>query len=225
MNDNVGNGIDSLKKTCFVFCHGFGFDATFWNPLRAYFSNMNTMYLDLGYFGEMQWMNQLDESMEYIGIGHSLGLMKLMSLNVSFKRLIGLHGFVDFLGADESLHRRRQRELSYLIQHVNESPALTLSQFYQRTGVNFNLPQTGVLNRMKLLDDLNSLAHAIPVPQDIPLLILGGIDDKIVPPALIEDNFSAHPQVTIEMLPQVKHGLGHLQPDVVYQTIMRFLEC
>ncbi len=214
-------------KCCFVFCHGFGFDSTFWNPLRPYFSRMNTVYLDLGYFGESSSLAKTelyDQSTEYIGIGHSLGLMKLMSLNIPFKCLIGLHGFVNFLGFNTQLHRRRQRELMHLTGQFSSSPELTLGQFYQRTGVDFNVPKTGLLNRMKLLDDLTSLAHPVPVPADIPMLVLGSNDDKIIPPELIEDNFAHHPHVTIDILNQAQHGLGYLQPDVVYQNIMRFLE-
>jgi pimeloyl-[acyl-carrier protein] methyl ester esterase len=215
-------------KLCFVFCHGFGFDSTFWNPLRPYFSRVNTVYLDLGYFGDPYWVMAQPtlpaSSTEYIGIGHSLGMMKLMSLNIPFKCLIGLHGFVNFLGFNAQLHRRRQRELMHLTEQFNESPELTLSQFYQRTGVDFNLPIMGRLNQVRLLDDLSSLAHSIAVPVDVPMLVLGSNDDKIVPPVLIEDNFSPYPHVTIDILNQAQHGLGYLKPDMVYQNIMRFLE-
>jgi len=229
-------------KRCFVFCHGFGFDATFWNPLRPFFSSMNTVYLDLGYFGEepsslraersnpVVRSTALDcfaslaktQSIEYIGIGHSLGLMKLMSLNIPFKCLIGLHGFVNFLGFSEQLHRRRQRELMRLTAQFHVSPESTLNQFYQRTGVDFNLPTARILNQKRLLDDLALLAHPVPVPMGVPLLVLGSNDDKITPPELIEDNFGAHPHVSIEFINQAQHGLGYLKPDVVYQKIKRF---
>ena len=214
------------RKTCFVFCHGFGFDATFWEPLRPYFSEMNTIYLDSGYFGAPLSLQNPDcEPTDFIGVGHSLGLMKLMSmsLNIDFKYFIGLHGFVNFLGFDEQLHRRRNRELMHLTRHFSHSPEATLLQFYQRTGVALDLSQKHTFNQIKLSNDLASLAHAVSIPKDVPMLILGSNDDKITPPELIEDNFSHLSQVTVHIINQAQHGLGHLKPDVVYDKIRFFL--
>ena len=81
----------------------------------------------------------------------------------------------------------------------------------------------GPINQKKLLDDLDSLLTSRAIPPSIPMLILGSSDDKIVPPVLIEANFSHHPQVRIEILNQAKHALGYLKSEVVYQKIMRFI--
>ena len=212
------------RERCFVFCHGFGFNTDYWNPLRSYFSTTNTVYMDLGYFTNEVNISPNVYDYDYIGIGHSLGLIKLISSTIPFKALIGLHGFVNFLGYNPALSRRRTRELTHLSKQFNDAPVLTLQQFYQRTGVDFMLPSMDGLHQQRLLDDLTSLFYAVPVPQTIPMLILGSCDDIIVPWALIEDNFSHHPHVNIELLHHVQHGLGYLRPDLVYQKIMRFLE-
>ena len=212
-----------MTNKCFVFCHGFGLDSSYWAYLRPYFVQEKTVYLDLGYFGQEQMTLFFDASLDYIGIGHSLGLMKLMSLNIPFKALIGLHGFLDFLGLNACLHRHRTLELAHLTRHVVRSPGVALSQFYQRAGLTFDGLVNGPINQKKLLDDLDSLLTSRAIPPSIPMLILGSSDDKIVPPALIEDNFSHHPQVRIEILNQAKHGLGYLKSEVVYQKIMRFI--
>ena len=212
-----------MMNKCFVFCHGFGLDSSYWAHLRPYFMQYKTVYLDLGYFGQEQTAIFFDPLVEYIGIGHSLGLMKLMSLKIPFKALIGLHGFVDFLGLDASLRGYRTRELAHLTRHVARAPGAALSQFYQRAGVMFDCLVNGPINQKKLLDDLDSLVTSGVIPAGIPMLILGSSDDKIVPPALIEDNFAPHPQVTIEILNQAQHGLGYLKSEVVYQKIMRFI--
>lgn len=212
-----------MTNKCFVFCHGFGLDSSYWTHLRPYFAQHKTVYLDLGYFGQEQMTLFFDASLDYIGIGHSLGLMKLMSLNIPFKALIGLNGFVDFLGLDVLLHAHRMRELAHLTRHFFRAPGVALSQFYQRAGVMFDGLVNGPINQKKLLDDLDSLLTPRAIPPSIPMLILGSSDDKIVPPALIEANFSHHPQVRIEILNQAKHGLGYLKSEVVYQKIMRFI--
>ncbi len=208
------------RKSCFVFCHGFGFDATFWDRLRPYFIDVNTVYLDLGYFGDKSTTLTYDESVDYIGIGHSLGLMKLLSLNIDFKCLIGLQGFVNFTGFDEQLQRVRKRELMSLTRHFLRSPEITLNQLYQRTGVPWALSQKPPLHLPLLTKDLALLALSMPITA--PMLILGANDDKIVPPELIEDNFAHHPQVQIEIINQVQHGLGYFKPGVVFDNVMRF---
>lgn len=208
------------RKQCFVFCHGFGFDATFWNPLRPYFIGADTIYLDLGYFDNPCMLIHADDAVDFIGIGHSLGLMKLMSLGIKFKCLVGLHGFIHFLGFDQQLYRRRERELMHLIKQFTRSPEATLMAFYQRTGVPWDLATRNAFNQTPLLKDLRSLAH--PMQSNVQLLVLGSNDDKITPPELIEDNFSHHTHVTIHILNHAQHGLGYLKPDVVYKKIRAF---
>ena len=219
--------MSGLRKQCFVFCHGFGFDATFWDSLRPYFTGVDAVYLDLGYFMEGRAADRPYEnydscdSIDFIGIGHSLGLMKLMSLNIKFKYLIGLHGFVHFLGFDQQLHRRRERELMHLTKQFIRSPESTLMKFYQRAGVTWDLSARNAFNQMRLLEDLASLAH--PMQSSVPMLVLGSNDDKITPPELIEDNFSHHAYVTVHILNHAQHGLGYLKPELVYKQIRAFL--
>jgi len=216
-----------MKDTCFIFCHGFGFDSTFWNPLKCFFSKQNILYMDLGYFADTPNVIQsitrnLDDNTHYIGVGHSLGLIKLLSLNIPFTHLIGLHGFIHFLGFDLRLHQTREREWMGLKRQFARSPELTLKRFYQMTGVSFDMSQN-LIHRNTLQRDLDALNQSSILPPMVPTLILGAIDDSIVPPILIEDNFSSHSQVTIEILNQGQHALGFLNPDLVYRCVMRFI--
>jgi pimeloyl-[acyl-carrier protein] methyl ester esterase len=222
-----------MKETCFIFCHGFGFDSTFWNPLKIFFSKQNTLFIDLGYFSDtantIRTLNAiLNEAREqhnhinYIGIGHSLGLMKLASSNIPFSHLIGLHGFINFFGFDNQLHSVREREWMSLKKHFLRSPESTLKQFYQRAGVAFDISQK-TIKRTILQEDLEVLKQSMILPPMMPSLILGAVDDKIVPPVLIEDNFASNSQVTIEILNQGQHALGFACPELVCQHVMQFV--
>lgn len=218
-----------MKETCFIFCHGFGFDSSFWNPLKAFFSKHNALLMDLGYFTDTTNTTNiiLSEARErlphinYIGIGHSLGLMKLASLNIPFTHLIGLHGFINFFGFDNTLHSVREREWMSLKKHFLRSPESTLNQFYQRVGVAFDISQK-TIQRTILQQDLEVLRQSTTLPPT-PTLILGAKDDKIVPPVLIEDNFASNPHVTIEILNQGQHALGFVCPELVYRYVMQFV--
>lgn len=212
-----------MKENYFIFCHGFGFDKTFWDPLKPYFATQKTLYLDLGYFGAETYLVLEPEQFNYIGIGHSLGLMKLLSFNISMSHLIGLHGFIHFLGFDATLNQLRMREWLSLKKYFLRAPELTLKQFYQRVGVPFEIHKK-TIQTIKLQQDLDALKQTFDLPGKVPTLILGAVDDPVVPPVLIEDNFSSQNHVTIDILNQGQHGLGFLNSALVYQKIMRFIE-
>lgn len=208
-------------KRCFIFCHGFGFDSSFWDNLRPYFKQQDCYDLDLGYFGEP--LSELPESeeSEFIGIGHSLGFSKLLALKINFKYLIGLNGFVNFLGRNSALNNKRKAELDMLKEHFNLSPVNTLKNFYKRCGVAFSYKKLANLNKDKLLIELDDLSKNIDVPH-LPILIISATEDVITPLELIEDNFFDCKKVRVETL-NSKHGLGFLNAPVVYQRIRSFL--
>lgn len=207
-----------MTKNVFIFCHGFGFDPSFWAPLMPFFLNQNVIHWDLGYFGD-ETRFVLQEDVNYIGIGHSLGFMKLLSLPISYHHLIGLHGFTNFLGNEPTLRALRTREWMSLMMQFKRSPSRTLQHFYQRVGVTLALEGKSLRHSI-LQNDLQALEQAGALPTSTPVLMLGAQDDWIVPPALIVDNFSNHPNVRIELLNHGQHGLGFLNPETVYRHIL-----
>jgi len=208
----------------FVFCHGFGFNNHFWDNLAPYFIKENCTFIDLGYFRKPSCPIAFHEQ-KLIGIGHSLGLLKLLALNKNFECLIGLNGFVNFLGHTDPLRRKRQLELKALKQGVIKKPIETLSAFYARCGLPEWIYQ-GFMSDLDVNVILSELAflktsHRVP---PIPMLILASNDDSIVPPQIIEDNFSNHAHVKQACIHHAQHGLGFLKPHAVYENIMSFLD-
>ncbi|MDD9331104.1 MAG: hypothetical protein PV340_00240 [Wolbachia sp.] len=205
---------------CFLFCHGWGFDHKFFVPLiNEYFFKKPHYCLDLGYFGKENI--NFPENSTFIGIGHSLGLMKLASLNVKFKALIGIQAFVKFLGFDSQLHRERELELKTMMRNFKISPIETMMSFYKRCGVNLiNDNSFNHLDKVKLMQDLKLLTttHELPC---MPLLILGATDDTIVPPGLIYDNFGN--DVKVIMHNKGRHSLGLREHSFIYEQIVNFL--
>lgn len=209
-----------MKKR-FVFCHGFGFDADFWNNLRPYFSKEDCLFLDLGYFGKENMHIPIDHDVELIGIGHSIGLMKLIALDVNFTKLIGLQGFINFLGFDQNLNKKRRYELEDLRKAFAFMPKLALSFFYKHAGASVAKEKLSQINKNKMLNDLDYLATKVEIKTST--LIIGSKDDVIVTPELINDNFASLAQVEIVMCEKGMHCLGNAQPEFVYQEIMRFV--
>ena len=209
----------------FVFCHGFAFNQNFWCNLTQYFAGEKCTYLDSEYYNSPS--SPITENKDkIIAIGHSLGLLKLLCSGIKFDYIIGLNGFINFLGNDPCLQKKRRVELETLKQNFIKNPLLTLKSFYKRCGVPSFLSQIDnkKINLDTMLMDLHLLNSNINLPTNIPVLILGSEDDKIVPPALIYDNFDHYSNAEINITNKGKHGLGYLEEAYIYKKIMSFID-
>ena len=215
-------------KEHFLFSHGFGFDDDFWHFIKPYFSNTPCTFLDSGYFGgEIQLKNQKTNN-TYIGIGHSLGLIKLLGLKVKFKALIGINAFINFKGFDALLHKKRTIELTLFKKNFQKDPLKTLDHFYENCGLskadipNFN-EKIKKINTHRLLEHLNLLFTQVTLKKEVPTLIISSKNDLVVPLALIKDNFEGKNKSQIKILSHKGHLLGLEKPKEVYDTIKHFL--
>ncbi len=209
--------------THFVFCHGFGFDTSFWERLAPYFSQEKCSFIDLGYFG-----NQVDNQYLYdqriIAIGHSIGLSKLVSMYSNFDYLIGLSSFTNFLGSDQTMYKKRHKELKALLSSFLKDPESTLRNFYSRCGAPELIEATNFsnLNLDLILSDLEWLQKEYNLPE-VPTLILSSDDDIVLPYAITLDNFSKNPYIKRGSITNAGHAIGFKKPVEVYEKIMSFL--
>jgi len=206
----------------FIFCHGFGFDDSFWRYLMPYFSKEKCSLMNLGYFNQPC---QPVPQEKMIGIGHSLGLLKLICTYQHFDYLIGLNSFINFLSDQADLHSSRKKACEALKWSFACNPAITLKHFYERCGLPDFIKDVRLsdLNLNAILSDLESLM--IPhQPPAIPLLILSSDHDVIVPHEIIKDNFENQLHTQINQIGNADHALGFKQPALVYNKIMRFLD-
>ncbi len=208
-------------KKCFVFCHGFGFDATFWENIRPYFAQERCVYVDLGYFGKENI--DIPQDVELIGIGHSFGFRWLNLLNSNFTMLVGLQGFVHFLGGNQRVHSQRKPELEMFKEQFSKAPKGALQRFYRRCGVPVSKEKLERLDKGRLLKDLESMSIEVRILAGVPMLIVGSKDDPVVPPELIYDNFVQHENVKISIIENGSHCLGYCEPQLVYRKTMDFV--
>lgn len=207
--------------SCFVFCHGFGFDRQFWDPIAKYFSQEKCFFIDLGYFN-----NRIDEKLDnsIIGVGHSIGFSKLVSLYSNFNGLIGINGFTNFLGSDPSIRKKRHMELKALRSSFVKDSDLALRNFYRRCGAAELIAGTDFskLNFDLILSDFEWLEKKYTLPP-VPTMILSSNNDTIVPPSITTDNFSMQPCIKRDSIANAGHALGFKQPLEVYEKIIHFL--
>jgi len=209
--------------THFVFCHGFGFDTQFWERIAPYFSQEKCSFIDLGYFD-----NQMDyqylHNQRIIGIGHSIGLSKLVSMYNNFDYLIGLNSFINFLGSDQIGRKKRQKELNALRLSFLKDPDSAIKNFYIRCDIEELIECTDFsnLNRDLILSEFEWLQKEYKLPE-VPTLILSSNDDLVVPHAITSDNFSKQQYIKIDSIMNGGHALGFRKPLEVYRKIMSFL--
>lgn len=207
----------------FVFCHGFGFDRNFWTNLASYFAHETCTYMDLGYFGQSNYKLTNTSGGQLIGIGHSIGLIKLLNLNIKFDYLIALNSFINFLGNDELLRDKRTIELAALKHQFIKNTVPTMQKFYKRCGVSFQPNYIENINITKFLEDFTILAKSFDLYKDTPTLIIGAKDDIIIPPKILHDNFSSYQNVQVKIIDNGKHSLGFTQTAYVASQIMSFI--
>ena len=165
----------------------------------------------------------IPEHTPLIGIGHSFGMSALLSSPVSFQSIIGLNGFTSFLGYESRLNQLRKMELQMMQKQFSLRPERTLKSFIQRAGIDITLPSH--LNLARLSHDLNQLNQALPLlSSPSSLLIVGSLDDPIVPPEIIQDNCKTFPMIHSQFLSYGKHALGYHHTDEIYAIIMEFID-
>lgn len=208
----------------FIFSHGFGFNSLFWENLASYFLKEQCSYQKLSDIDNLSMEKIKNNDVQLIGIGHSLGFVKLLSMNHCFDYLIGCNSFVNFLGYDLHLRSQREKELAFLKKQFAQNPLKTLTNFYQRCGVASFIHKidSKEINVDELLNDLELLHLTATLPKKTPTLILGAQNDRIVPPILLKDNFWNKPNVIVKNYSNGSHALGLLQSTEIYNAIMSF---
>ncbi|AHX11526.1 alpha/beta hydrolase family protein [Neorickettsia helminthoeca str. Oregon] len=216
-----------MSKTPIIFCHGWGFDDRFWNPIIHMFEQDRVCALSLGYFHSQNAGEIMETKNHCIGVCHSLGMMKLISLfGNKLTHLIGINSFVNFLGNESDLHRKRSLILETMIRNFTRDPMRTLKKFQSSVLDGESSPEyknqqipKGAPNFSVLSSDLEKLRLDQCI-SDIPILIIGSIDDKVVPVELIHDNFPGQKKVIFE---KGGHNTIGKIPSLVYKEITSFL--
>jgi pimeloyl-[acyl-carrier protein] methyl ester esterase len=172
-----------------VFCHGFGYDEDYWQFLIPYFADFEIYGLDLGYYGKPYIKLPNNPGQKILGIGHSLGFLKLCQMNLKLDLLVGLNPFVDFLGKERILRRKRELELKMLRSSLLKSPQKCLEEFHARCGAHHDRSKFESLSLPAIHQDLDSLATTISLPAGKKIankiFLLASEDDPVVPREIV----------------------------------------
>jgi len=197
-----------------LFVHGWGYDAHFWDPLRALLGDIPSAALDLGYFGAADTTLPRDVTLL---VGHSLGFLWLARQSVlKHLPLVGINAFPRFLEADDYRPAVGLRVLERMKRRVASDTRSVLEDFWTRAGASGptsapNAPALAEgLDHLAIWDERENLASRASLTR-----LIAGSDDAIVPPAMTE---MAFPNSEFAWLPG-----GHALPRTHAADIARLL--
>lgn len=196
----------------YLLCSGFGFDNGYWKNLIP--------LLD----GEYEFFDSSFNSFErkdYVGIGHSLGFLKLNNSGIKFQALVGLQGFLNFCSGEPSRNSFLQKNLNRMMMNCERDTERFLEFFRNLCGYEERVEKN--FSKEELRKDLESMKYSYE-HCSVPTLIIGSEQDKIVEPRILQDNFSNNPSIQLKYVDEVNHTLGFSKSAEVFKIIKAFLK-
>lgn len=171
-----------------LFVHGWGYDAQFWDPVRAALGEVPSAALDLGYFGAANTAVPCDVTLL---VGHSLGFLWLARQSaLKHLPLVGINAFPRFLEAGDYRPAVGLRVLERMKRRVASDTPGVLEDFWTRAGAS---GPTGAPNASALAEGLDHLAtwdeRENLASRASRMRLIAGREDAIVPPAVTEMAF------------------------------------
>jgi pimeloyl-ACP methyl ester carboxylesterase len=168
--------------TTVVLVHGWGYDASLWDAVRARLK-LEAIALDLGFYGRQKV--DADRTAN-VAVGHSLGaLWWLTQANIRWNKLLAINGFPRFTEAADYAPAVPARVLSRMQTQFQRDPAAVLADFHARCGGH---APPGAPNLERLAAGLDALAawdgRAALAARRADVFALAGEHDPIVPAAM-----------------------------------------
>jgi pimeloyl-[acyl-carrier protein] methyl ester esterase len=188
-------------KPLLLFVHGWGFDASIWQDLRACFAPEDTLAWDLGFFGAPS-QTAPPSGRPVLAVGHSFGLLWLLHEHILRRDgLISINGFSCFAQRPDFPAGIAPRVLARMRARIASDAASVVADFRALCGVTAPLP--GEPDRQKLLEVLESLQNWDERPAQV-IAALCGATDNLVSQAMSRACFA---DATMHW-----HEAGHMLP-------------
>ena len=198
-----------------LFVHGWGYDASFWDPVRAALGKVKSAALDLGYFGREDVA--IPDGVTLL-VGHSLGFLWLIRQRaLKHLPLVGINAFPRFLEAEDYRPAIAPRVLERMRRRVISDTRGVLEDFWTRAGT---AGPDRAPDPAALTEGLGHLAtwdeRAILASRASRTRLIAGREDAIVPAAMTKMAFRDH---EITWLPG-----GHALPLTQAADIARLIQ-
>ena len=194
----------------YLLAHGFGFTNDYWQNLIPLLDG------NISFFND----HNLDDTKTYIGLGHSLGFLKLNNSGLQFESLVALQGFLNYCGSTDRMRKIREKSLQGVRTKIIKDKNESLKQFRKFCG--YDKEVLADISLSILLDELEMMGKSYEHCR-VKTLVIGSADDLIVPMSIINDNFANINDVTILQVNAGRHALGYLYPELIAKKISEYL--
>lgn len=166
-------------KPVLLLVHGWGFDASFWDLLRARFDADETIAWDLGFFGPPA-QPALPPERPVVAVGHSFGLLWLLHHRpVAWRALVSINGFACFARRETFPEGVAPRPLHRMIARLEQAPAQVVAEFVERCGG--TAPSSARPDPARLAEGLEALAQWDERPASVAAALCGAADVLLTP--------------------------------------------
>lgn len=184
-----------------LFCHGWAFDRHFWDKLAALLPDWGHVCDDRGYFGEPR---ELSVEGPCIAVTHSFGAMRVLAAPPpGLSGLIAINGF-DRFTAIPGRSGVPVRVVDLMLRQFDRDPRAVVEEFRRRVGCDESF---GEISPTALRADLLRLRDARPPLPAVPITVLHGARDPLLPPAMREASFAGARPCRLQ-----HETAGHLLP-------------
>jgi pimeloyl-[acyl-carrier protein] methyl ester esterase len=203
-----------------LFCHGWGFDASFWDDLAALLPEFAQTRDDAGYFGAPS--TPLPAA-SYVAVTHSYGTMRLLAAPPpGLAGLVAIAGF-DRFTATEGFPGNPRRVVDRMVSAVAQDADTVLTDFHKL----FASPvPAGMADAERLQADLIGLRDGDrrddAAGLGVPILSLQAAGDTLLPLPLRETVFAATDGVMRRTHPAAGHLLAREDAGWCAQAIRDF---
>lgn len=191
-----------------LFAHGWGFDRHFWEPLTTLLPKWEHVVDDQGYFGET---NAPVVDGPCLAVTHSFGTIRLLSAPPpGLIGIVAVNGFERFTAVPGLCEGVPLRVLDHMLRRFSTNPRGVLTEFRKACGS--DAPFAECVPE-PLLADLCRMRDAAPLVPDIPLIVMHGGKDPLLPQKMRDATFSGFAVNRIHPVHRINHtDGGHLLP-------------